>query len=222
MCTVGPSDVRALGDKLAAVRADVHLVDAPVSGGTPRAATGDLTILCSGLEGAGPLAPAALYVLEKLSQSQGTKENLVLVPGGVGHGAALKVVNQHQAGESWTRRLSFADPAGDWRLTELATHIASTAEHLVLACRLGLPLRRTRELLLARPAQTWMLGHRGQLMLDGRIQPPTSAINIFVKDTGLVVAEAAVLGVPVPLAAVTQQRFVECKARGWGGDDDSG
>jgi 3-hydroxyisobutyrate dehydrogenase-like beta-hydroxyacid dehydrogenase len=58
-------------------------------------------------------------------------------------------------------------------------------------------------------------------MLDGLIQPPTSTINIFVKDMGIVVDEAAALGVSVPLAGHVQQQFILGKSYGWGMDDDS-
>jgi 3-hydroxyisobutyrate dehydrogenase-like beta-hydroxyacid dehydrogenase len=58
-------------------------------------------------------------------------------------------------------------------------------------------------------------------MLDGLIQPPTSAINIFVKDLGIVVSEAESLGAGVPLASLAEQQFIFGKACGWGLDDDS-
>ena len=57
-------------------------------------------------------------------------------------------------------------------------------------------------------------------MLDGLIQPPTSAINIFVKDTSIVVAQARILKCAVPLAALVQQQFRMGQAYGWGLDDD--
>ena len=95
MCTVSPSQAVALAAKIKAARPDVSLIDAPVSGGTPRAASGDLTILASGLR---QDDGKALYVLEKLSGSQGNSANLFLIPGGAGMGAAVKLVNQHLAG----------------------------------------------------------------------------------------------------------------------------
>lgn len=97
MCTVSPSQAVALAAKVKAARPDVTLVDAPVSGGTPRAASGDLTILASGL---GEKNGKALYVLDKLSATQGNTENLFIIPGGAGMGAAVKLVNQHLAGKS--------------------------------------------------------------------------------------------------------------------------
>lgn len=98
MSTVAPSEVEQIEQRLASVRPDLHLIDAPVSGGTPRAASGDLTILAAGYETAGPQWGAALAVLRAFSGSQGREENLVLVPGGAGAGASIKLINQHLAG----------------------------------------------------------------------------------------------------------------------------
>ena len=66
-----------------------------------------------------------------------------------------------------------------------------------------------------------MMFHRGKNMLDGLIQPPTSTINIFVKDMSIVVAEAKTLKVTVPLAGLVHQQFIYGSACGWGLDDDS-
>jgi 3-hydroxyisobutyrate dehydrogenase-like beta-hydroxyacid dehydrogenase len=204
MSTVAPSQAIDLSERLREVRGDLSFFDAPVSGGTPRAATGDLTILC-----AGPVKPnvksgtdgyaKAYSVLEALSTSRGNKENLIYVPGGPGMGAAVKMVNQHLAG----------------------CHISSTAEALAFAARLGLPLRLARTALLSGPAESWMMGHRGKHMLDGLLQPPTSMIDIFVKDMDIVVDEASRLSCAVPLASHVRQQFILGKSCGWGKDDDS-
>lgn len=100
MCTVAPSEVKRINNRLAATRPDVRLIDAPVSGGTPRAATGDLTILAAGYENAGPRWGQALAVLKAFSGTQGREDNLILIPGGPGNGASVKLINQHLAGES--------------------------------------------------------------------------------------------------------------------------
>lgn len=104
---------------------------------------------------------------------------------------------------------------------EPGSHIACVAETLAFAAKLGLPLRQTRELILTGPAQSWMMGHRGKHMLDGLIQPPTSTIDIFVKDTSIVANESRRLGCPAPLISFVQQQFIYASAHGWGLDDDS-
>lgn len=193
MATGAPGDVLRMQERLTAVRTDVALLDVPVSGGTPRAASGELTLFCGGLEGAPPeTAAKARAVLHRLGS--------IVSLGAVGAGSAAKLSNQHLAG----------------------CGISSVAETLAFATVLGLPGRLTRELLLQGPARSWMLGHRGGNMLAGLRQPPTSAITIFVKDMGIVVGEATRRNVSVPLAATVQQQFVFCASLGWDRDDDSG
>ncbi|GFZ51071.1 hypothetical protein JCM24511_08829 [Saitozyma sp. JCM 24511] len=199
MSTISPSQAQTIGERAAKIRPDVSLVDCPVSGGTPRAASGDLMILAGGLDQAGPGSGKAYHVLKLLSGSAGNNENLLIVPGGIGKGSAVKLVNQHLAG----------------------CHISSVMEALAFSSKLGLPGRKSHALLMRGPAWSWMLGHRGGNMLDGLIQPPTSTVNIFVKDMGIVVAEAAALGVSVPLAGHVQQQFILGRSYGWGMDDDS-
>jgi len=70
-------------------RADVLLVDSPVSGGTVRAAQGKLTILVSGSE------RALKYGQEILSLMS---EQLYSIPGGIGAASNVKMINQLLAG----------------------------------------------------------------------------------------------------------------------------
>lgn len=199
MATVPSSEVRRLADRIASIRPDVSLVDCPVSGATPRAATGDLMVFCGGLEDSQSKGKA-YRVLRLLSSSLGNDHYLVRVPGGVGRGSAVKLSNQHLAG----------------------THISNVAEIQAFAAKLGMPSRSAHKLLMSGPGWCWVLGHRGVSMLNGLIRPPTSAITIFVKDMGIVVAEAGVLKVRCPLAALVEQQYVFAKSLGWGNDDDSG
>lgn len=101
------------------------------------------------------------------------------------------------------------------------SHIITVAETLALASSVGLPLATFRSVVLEGPAWSWMLGHRGQNMLNGLIKPPTSTVEIFIKDMGIVVQQAWTDGVGVPLAATVQQLFTAGQSQGWGGDDDS-
>ncbi|BEJ13884.1 hypothetical protein CspHIS471_0310580 [Cutaneotrichosporon sp. HIS471] len=199
MATVPSSEIRRLAERIARIRPDVSLVDCPVSGATPRAATGDLMVFCGGLDES--LSKGKAYrVLRLLSSSQGNEHYLVRVPGGVGRGSAVKLSNQHLAG----------------------THISCVAEIQALIAKLGMRSRDAHSLLMSGPGWCWVLGHRGVSMLNGLIQPPMSAVTIFVKDMGIVVAEAGVLRERCPLAALVQQQYVFAKSLGWGNDDDSG
>jgi 3-hydroxyisobutyrate dehydrogenase len=81
MSTIDPLVARRLHDDLA--RRGVGMLDAPVSGGTTRAASGELSILAGG-------APETFAACRDLFQAMGT--NLFHV-GPIGQGLALKLVN---------------------------------------------------------------------------------------------------------------------------------
>ncbi|NKQ51730.1 NAD(P)-dependent oxidoreductase [Amycolatopsis sp. K13G38] len=81
MSTVGPESVRQQGERLAAAGAGV--LDVPVTGGTARAKTGELTLFASGT-GIDTVRP----ILERF----GTVRE---VGADIGAGQAIKVVNQH-------------------------------------------------------------------------------------------------------------------------------
>lgn len=186
--TVGPAAMLSLA---AAIRdAGAVPVDAPVSGGTARAAAGDLLVMV----GADPAAVAAVRpLLESLAST------LVVVGPAAGDGQKLKVVNQLLAG----------------------VHIAAAGEALALAERLGLDPRTCHEVLRHGAASSFMFGDRGARMVDGAFDDVRSALDIFVKDMGLVTAEAAAHGAAVPLAVAAQRQFVAGHDAGLGRRDDS-
>jgi 3-hydroxyisobutyrate dehydrogenase len=198
MSTIAGADARSLGGRIAALRPDVNLLDCPASGSVARAAAGDLLVLVGGLDETSTSSHKAFHVLSLMSRSAGNN-HLVLV-GAVGQGSAAKLANQHLAG----------------------TQISCVAEMLALATKAGMNPRPAHTLLLSGPGWAWVLGHRGESMLQGLTTPPLAAVDILVKDMGIVVAEARALAVSVPLAALAQQQFVFAKSLGWGGDDDSG
>jgi 3-hydroxyisobutyrate dehydrogenase-like beta-hydroxyacid dehydrogenase len=51
--------------------------------------------------------------------------------------------------------------------------------------------------------------------------PVYAATETFVKDLGIVLAEAKAVGCPVWLAAAAQQQFLRAVAAGYGKEDDS-
>jgi L-threonate 2-dehydrogenase len=85
--TVKPAYTISLAQRLAAL--DLHLLDAPVSGGTARAAEGKLSMMLSGPE---PLRTRLLPVLAALT------ENLYVMGNAPGQGSTMKLVNQILAG----------------------------------------------------------------------------------------------------------------------------
>jgi 3-hydroxyisobutyrate dehydrogenase-like beta-hydroxyacid dehydrogenase len=64
-----------------------------------------------------------------------------------------------------------------------------------------------------------MFENRMARVLDGDDEP-RSAVDIFVKDLGLVADMARGLDFPVPLASQAQQLFTAARAMGQGGRDD--
>jgi 3-hydroxyisobutyrate dehydrogenase len=65
-----------------------------------------------------------------------------------------------------------------------------------------------------------MFGDRVPHMLDGDYAP-RSAVEIFVKDLGLVLDAGRELRFPLPLAAAAHQLFLMAAAAGLGREDDA-
>ena len=100
-------------------------------------------------------------------------------------------------------------------------HIAAAAEALAFADALGLDARGCWEVLRDGAAASFMLDDRGERMLDEAFEPPKSALDIFVKDMGLVMAAARDGGQPSPLAAAAEQLYLAGSRAGLGRLDDS-
>ena len=67
-----------------------------------------------------------------------------------------------------------------------------------------------------------MLEDRGRRMLDREFLPPKSALDIFVKDMGLVRQAAGERGFATPLADAAHRAYEKGSSLGLGGEDDSG
>jgi L-threonate 2-dehydrogenase len=115
-----------------------------------------------------------------------------------GQGAAMKIVNQLLAG----------------------VHIAAAAEGLALAEKEGIDPAVALEILSGSAASSWMLKNRGPRMVrdDGTV---TSAVDIFVKDLGLVLDAGRAAKMGLPLAAGAHQSFLSASGLGHGAKDDS-
>jgi 3-hydroxyisobutyrate dehydrogenase len=100
-------------------------------------------------------------------------------------------------------------------------HIAAAAEALAFAEAMGLDARACWEVLRDGAAASFMLDDRGARMLDGDFTAPKSALDIFVKDMGLVTDAARERTYPSPLAAVAEQLYLAGSRAGLGGLDDS-
>ena len=189
MSTVGPDAVRRLATDLAEV--GVGLVDAPVSGGVARAASGELLVLASG-------EPEALDRVRPLLDLMGSR--VVVCGASAGDGQSVKLVNQLLCG----------------------VHIAAAGEALAYAQALGLDPAVVHETIRHGAAGSFMLDDRGPRMVTHDFAPPKSALDIFVKDLGLVTSAAAAQRFPATLATAANHLFLMGAALGYGQEDDSG
>jgi 3-hydroxyisobutyrate dehydrogenase-like beta-hydroxyacid dehydrogenase len=118
----------------------------------------------------------------------------------VGDGQAVKLVNQLLCG----------------------VHIAAAAEALAYAEALGLEPRFVFETIRHGAANSFMLEDRGERMLEEEFVPPKSALDIFVKDMGLVRRAAEERGFETPLSSAALELYLAGKVAGLGAEDDSG
>ncbi|KAJ6760063.1 ALDOLASE-RELATED [Salix purpurea] len=126
-------------------------------------------------------------------------EKLYVIRGGCGAGSGVKMINQLLAG----------------------VHIASGAEAMALGARLGLNTRMLFDFVKNSGGTSWMFENRVPHMLDNDYTP-YSALDIFVKDLGIVTRESSSLKVPLHIATVAHQLFLAGSAAGWGRQDDAG
>jgi len=99
-------------------------------------------------------------------------------------------------------------------------HLAALGEALALGRRAGLDPAKLLEVYGNSAASSFMMKDRGPRALED--DPPTrSAIDIFVKDLGLVLDTGSDMKFPLPLSATAHQLFLSLSARGLGGIDDS-
>ena len=115
-----------------------------------------------------------------------------------GIGSTVKAVNQLLAG----------------------VHIAAAAEAMAFGVRAGADPRTLFEVISNSAGNSWMFGNRVPHMLDGDYTP-RSAVDIFVKDLGLVLDAGRDLRFPLPLAAAAHQLFLMAAAAGLGREDDA-
>jgi L-threonate 2-dehydrogenase len=115
-----------------------------------------------------------------------------------GQGAAMKSVNQLLCG----------------------VHLAAAAEALAFASLMGVDPQTALGIVGGSAAGSWMLNDRGPRMLEAE-PVVTSAVDIFVKDLGIVLDAGREAHAALPLAALAHQMFLATSGRGLGTADDS-
>ncbi len=184
--TMGPADAKRLAEKAEA--AGFLYLDAPVSGGAAKAASGEMTVMASGAASAFAKARPVLDAVASKVWELGDAPGI---------GATVKVVHQLLAG----------------------VHIAVAAEAMALGIRAGADPQQLYDVVTSAAGNSWMFENRMARVLTGD-DAPRSAVDIFVKDLGLVAEMARGLNHPVPLASQAQQLFTAASAMGHGRADD--
>lgn len=115
-----------------------------------------------------------------------------------GMGSTVKIINQLLAG----------------------VHIAAAAEAMALGLREGVAPEALYEVITNSAGNSWMFENRMAHVLAGDYTP-LSAVDIFVKDLGLVLDTARGTKFPLPLAATAHQMFMHASTAGYGREDDS-
>jgi len=100
-------------------------------------------------------------------------------------------------------------------------HIVALAEAMALGTRAGADPNILFEVISNSAGSSWMFNNRVPHILAGDYTP-LSALDIFVKDLGIVLDSGRRLKFPLPLAAAAHQLFLMGAAAGLGGEDDSG
>lgn len=99
-------------------------------------------------------------------------------------------------------------------------HIAAAAEAMALGLREGVDPNKLYEVITHCAGNSWMFENRIPHVLDADYTPH-SAVDIFVKDLGLVLDLARSSKFPLPLSSTAHQMFMQASTAGHGGEDDS-
>lgn len=188
MCsTVDPNWSMALEERLAAH--GILYVDAPISGGAARAASGEMTMMTAATPAAYAAADPVLEAMAGRVYRLGDR---------AGAGSRVKIINQLLAG----------------------VHIAAAAEAMALGLREGVDPAALYDVITHSAGNSWMFENRMAHVLAGDYTP-LSAVDIFVKDLGLVLDTARASKFPLPPAAMAHQMFMQASSAGHGQEDDS-
>jgi len=185
--TVAPEFAVKLGQRLGAE--GFLYLDAPISGGAAKAASGDMTMMTSG--------PAESYAIAD-PILQGMAGKIYRLGDVHGLGSKTKIINQLLAG----------------------VHIAASAEAMALGLREGVDPDALYEVITNSAGNSWMFENRVPHILKADYTP-LSAVDIFVKDLGLVLDTARASKFPLPLSATAHQMFMQASSAGYGREDDS-
>jgi putative dehydrogenase len=99
-------------------------------------------------------------------------------------------------------------------------HIAAAAEAMALGLREGVDPAALYEVITHSAGNSWMFENRMAHVLAADYTP-LSAVDIFVKDLGLVLDMARASKFPLPLSSTAHQMFMQASTAGFAKEDDS-
>ena len=188
MCsTVDPNWSVALEARLAAL--GILYIDAPISGGAAKAASGQMTMMTAG-------KPEAYAIAEPFLNAMAAK--VYKLGDSAGAGSKVKIINQLLAG----------------------VHIAAAAEAMALGLRERVDPDALYEVITNSAGNSWMFENRMAHVLAADYTP-LSAVDIFVKDLGIVLDMARATKFPLPLSSTAHQMFMQASTAGFAKEDDS-
>jgi 3-hydroxyisobutyrate dehydrogenase len=164
-------------------------VDAPISGGAAKAASGEMTVMGAARDAAWSAAAPFLDAMAA---------NVYRLGDRAGNGSKVKIINQLLAG----------------------VHIAAAAEAMALGLREGVDPAQLYDVITHSAGNSWMFENRMAHVLAGDYTP-LSAVDIFVKDLGLVLDTARATKFPLPLASTAHQMFMQASSAGFAREDDA-
>jgi 3-hydroxyisobutyrate dehydrogenase len=167
----------------------VLYVDAPISGGAAKAASGEMTVMAAAREPAWAVAEPVLQAMAAKVYRLGDR---------AGNGSKVKIINQLLAG----------------------VHIAAAAEAMALGIREGVDPVSLYDVITHSAGNSWMFENRMAHVIAGDYTP-LSAVDIFVKDLGLVLDTARASKFPLPLASTAHQMFMQASSAGFAREDDA-
>jgi len=188
MCsTVDPNVSIAFERRLEAL--GLLYVDAPISGGAAKAASGQMTVMGAARDAAWTKAEPCLNAMAAKVYRLGDR---------AGNGSKVKIINQLLAG----------------------VHIAAAAEAMALGLREGVDAAALYDVITHSAGNSWMFENRMAHVLANDYTP-LSAVDIFVKDLGLVLDTARATKFPLPLASTAHQMFMQASTAGFAKEDDA-
>jgi len=202
------------------------------SGCVPHLKAGSVFVMCSTVD------PAFSVVLEKKLNDKGLLYIDAPISGGAAKAASAQMTMMtagtpaaYEKAEVFLNAMAakvykLGDCAGAGSKVKIinqllaGVHIAAAAEAMALGLREGVDPEALYEVITHSAGNSWMFENRMAHVLAADYTP-LSAVDIFVKDLGLVLDMARASKFPLPLSSTAHQMFMQASTAGFAKEDDS-